>query len=86
MIVIFSLLLGKGITNSYFGVLIEPTRSRYSLSRSQSVVWTIVIHASYMAAAFGNLAAGVADPLAIAVPREMWLLMGISATSLAGTP
>jgi hypothetical protein len=48
-------------------------------------LWTIVVLSAFFAAVLSNLMAGQPNPLAIAVPSELWLLMGISTTSLVSS-
>lgn len=76
---------GVGVTGRILGVLISP-ENRMSLSRLQAFVWTVVLVSAFSAAAFWNVRVGRPRPLEIAVPRELWILAGISLTSLAGTP
>jgi len=84
--VMFFLLLGLHQNNRLLGIMINE-RNVVSLSRFQSVVWTTVILSAYIAIAFERIRAGnVADPLAIAIDWRIWTLMGISMTSLIGTP
>lgn len=67
------------------GALIDQ-RNKISLSRLQLITWTIVILAAFITAAFWNLVNSKDGPLAIALPSEVWLLLGISTTSLVGSP
>ena len=57
-----------------------------SLSRLQMILWTIVVLSGFLTAALWNISKGQVDALAIAVPAQLWLLMGISTTSLIGSP
>jgi len=84
-LVIFTGLVGHGITGCFLGVLIDE-RFKMSLSRMQLFLWTVVILSGYLTAALANLSAGQANPLSIAVPVQLWALMGISTTSLVGSP
>jgi hypothetical protein len=81
----FVAIAGHGITGQARGALIDE-RNKISLSRLQLVLWTLIVLSGYFTAALGNLMAGAADPLAIAIPQALWLLMGISTTSLIGSP
>lgn len=76
---------GKNIKHLFFGFLIDE-RNRYSLSRLQLILWTLVVLSGYITAVSINLHYGASEPLAIAVPQELWVLMGISVTSLLGSP
>ena len=76
---------GRNITKFYFGCLIDRD-NRYSLSRLQTILWTLMILSAYLTAVFINIRAGASDALAIAIPQELWVLMGISTASLLGSP
>jgi hypothetical protein len=92
---LFFALLGGVICGRAEGVLIDG-RNRMSLSRLQITLWTIVVVSAMMAAAFSNLhthipallmsAHYVVSPMLLQLPQEIWLALGISATSLAATP
>lgn len=84
-ILLFIMVAGHGIKGVWRGALIDE-RNKMSLSRFQMLTWTIVV-----LAAFGTIAIARAlvDPITsmdIAVPPTVWLLMGISTTSLLGSP
>jgi hypothetical protein len=87
LLVLFAVVAGWGITGlPVFGWLLNE-QNRLSLSRLQMFLWTFVVLSAFLAAAFINLkTAGVIDPLAIKVPEQLWLAMGIGTTSLVGTP
>ena len=82
---LFVVIVGQGVTGFWVGAFIDR-RNRISLSRLQMVLWTILVLSSFLGAALINIREGVTGPLAVAVPEEMWLLMGISTTSLVGSP
>ena len=77
--------LGKSITGSFFGIFVSEV-NRMSLSRFQLVLWTLIVLSAFLTIALKRVAAGVTDPLAIALPEQLWLLLGISTTALVGTP
>jgi len=79
------LVTSHGVTGYWRGLLIDQ-RNRLSLSRLQASLWTLVTSSSYASAAFFNIRFGQADPLMIAIPAGIWVLMGISATALVGAP
>lgn len=81
----FVVIAGHGITGLWRGALIDE-RNKISLSRLQLVLWTILILASFLTAVLINIHRGGADPLKIALPETLWALMGISTTSLIGSP
>jgi hypothetical protein len=82
----FVLIAGRGITGRWRGAFIDE-RNKVSLSRLQMLLWTVVVLSAYLAGALARVAAGTTpDPLAIAVPDTLWMLLGISTTSLVGSP
>ena len=81
----FLFIVGHGITGRLQGLLIDE-RNKMSLSRLQMVLWTMVILSGLLTIALSNIGRGAATPLAIVVPTQVWLLMGISTTSLVGSP
>lgn len=86
LLLVFAATVGHGITGVWGGVLIDD-RNRMSLSRLQLVLWTVVVLAAFMTAALSNIVLDPSgSPLAIAIPGEVLLAMGISITSLIGTP
>jgi hypothetical protein len=71
--------------NPLFGWLINQQNSM-SLSRLQMFLWTFVVLSAFTTAVFANLHFKHADAaLDIAIPEELWLAMGISIASLAGS-
>jgi len=87
LLTVLAALLGHGVTGRLSGLLIGE-RNAMSLARFQLVAWTVVVLSALFTAVFHNLAAG-ADPsaaLTIAIPGELWALMGISTASLVGSP
>lgn len=81
----FLLVLGLSISGTPFGVLINE-RNLMSLSQMQAAVWTVVVLAGYLTTVVARIHAGVPNAAEVAIPEELWLLMGISASSLVGTP
>lgn len=81
----FIALVGHSITGLWRGALIDD-RNKISLSRFQMLLWTIVILSAYLVGGLGNIYTGQGEPLSITLPQQLWLLMGISTTSLIGSP
>jgi hypothetical protein len=77
VLLIVFMLLGVGIANRPEGILID-SRGRFSLSRLQLVLWTLLLISALGAAAYTF---STAD---IRVPNEVLALMGISMGSTAG--
>jgi hypothetical protein len=83
--IVFIALIGKMITNRYSGIFIDE-RYMMSLSRFQLVIWTLIVLSAFLTIALERVYAGVPNPLAIALPTQLWELLGISTTSLVGSP
>ncbi len=90
LMAIFMAIVGYGIMGRFLGILIDE-RNVMSLSRFQMVLWTLVLLPAWFAAATWN--AGVPGrtdqklgPLDIAMPAQVWALLGISTASLVATP
>lgn len=85
------LIVGKEVTGYWSGVLVDPTKNRMSLSQLQVFAWTVLFISSWSTAVFINFSKDNAnndnaiDPLGVAVPGELLVLMGITATGLVGT-
>ncbi len=85
LMLVVMLVLGVAMTGSPFGVLINE-RNLISLSRFQMAVWTVVILAAYFTYVFVRMKDKSLDPLNVALDWHLWALLGISTTSLVGTP
>jgi hypothetical protein len=89
-IAVFTLLVGWTIRGHWSGALVDPKRQRMSLSRLQMLLWSALVLASYMTAVMINLAHRNAanttaiDALAVAIPGELLVAMGLSVGSLVG--
>ena len=87
--IVFLLFLGRWISGRPLGVLINE-RNLISLSRFQMVSWTVLLLSAFFTIALHRLHAlafvSGAKPLDIAMDWRLYALMGISATSLVGTP
>jgi hypothetical protein len=82
---VFTFVCGQGVTGRWMGALID-SRNVMSLARFQMIGWTILVLSAYLTAALSNIYAREASPLSISLPKELWLLMGISTVSLVGSP
>jgi hypothetical protein len=85
LMIAFVAVIGRTISGRWTGILIDE-RKVMSLSRFQIVIWTVIIVSAYFAIASARIYAGVPDPLAIEIDWRLWALLGISSTSLVGTP
>lgn len=81
----FIAVIGHHITGRWSGILINE-RNTMTLSRFQLVIWTLIILSAFITIALERVIANEVDPLAIAIPWQLWALMGISTTSLVGSP
>ncbi|MDH4186083.1 MAG: hypothetical protein OEV08_03715 [Nitrospira sp.] len=82
----FLVVLGLAITGRVNGILINEM-NLMSLSRFQMVLWTVIVVSGYFVIAIARVKAGdVANPLAVAIDWKVWTLLGISTTSLVGSP
>jgi hypothetical protein len=81
----FVVISGLAVTGRWMGALIDE-RNVMSLSRFQMILWTILILSAFLTAALLNLNFNQATALDIALAPELWALMGISTTSLVGSP
>lgn len=87
-ILLFLLMLqiGRAIVGLPFGVLISDLNV-VSLARFQMVIWTVLILSAYLAHAFARIRKGDGmQALDIAIDSNLWILMGISTTSLVASP
>ena len=85
LLCLFCGLLGRHTNSRYFGILISD-RNVMSLSRFQSIAWTIVISSAFIVIALSRANAGIENPLDIDMDYRIWIMMGISATSLIASP
>ena len=83
---VFIVIIGDGITGRWSGLLIDD-RYKMSLSRMQTIAWTILVLSAFITAALTNISKeGPFNALNIGIPETLWLLLGISTTSLIGSP
>ena len=89
LMVIYLFFLGRWISGTVLGVLINE-RNLMSLSRFQMVAWTVLVLSAFFTIALKRLHVLSSNPnalpLAIGMDWHLWTLMGISATSLVGSP
>jgi len=83
-------LVGWLVNNRPMGVFID-SRNRISLSKLQAGAWTVVVLSGFATIAAFNAGAEIyqdssVTALAIVIPGELLLAMGISATSLVAAP
>ncbi len=80
--------LGIGLDEhgDWRGLIIDRGRDRISLSRFQMTLWTMIVLSGVFTIAFVNIRGGeYLGALDINIPELLWVLMGISATSLVGS-
>jgi hypothetical protein len=84
--VLILVVIGLATTHRPLGFLINE-RNLMSLSRFQMSLWTVVVMAAYFTFALARIKSGnTGDALAVAIDWHLWALLGISTTSLVGTP
>jgi hypothetical protein len=81
------LVISHGITGLWFGLLIDE-RNKMSLSRLQMSLWTLVVLSALFAGVVVNLRSKDTreNAIQITIPDAIWVMMGISTTSLVGSP
>jgi hypothetical protein len=82
---IFTLVVGRGVTGVWKGAFVDE-RFRMSLSRLQMLTWTVVIIAALGTMAIARAQTDPVNAMDIEVPPTVWALLGISTTSLIGSP
>jgi len=82
---LFTVLAGRGVTGLWRGAFIDE-RNKVSLSRIQLFLWTVVVLAGLLVVGLSNAALGDSAAVDIAIPEEIWVLLGISTVSLVGSP
>jgi hypothetical protein len=86
LFLVFIIIIGHGVTERWSGLLIDD-RYKMSLSRMQIIAWTVLVLSAFMTAALTNISKeGPFNALNISIPETLWLLLGISTTSLIGSP
>jgi hypothetical protein len=50
------------------------------------VLWMVVVLSGFLTAVLWNISQNLAPLLSVAVPVELWMVMGITTTSLVGSP
>jgi hypothetical protein len=88
-ILVYLLFLERWISGRPLGILVNES-NLMSLSRFQMVSWTVLLLSAFFAIALKRLhvlsANPAALPLKISMNWRLWALVGISATSLVGSP
>ncbi len=81
----FTLIIGHGVTGAWKGALVDERR-KMSLSRLQLLLWTVLILSAFGTIAVARIQQDPVSAMSIAVPETVWALLGISTTSLIGSP
>lgn len=81
----FIVIAGLGVTGVWRGAFIDE-RNMISLSRFQMLVWTVLVLSAYGAITISRARTDALTALDVEVPHTLWILMGISTTSLVGSP
>lgn len=80
----FFVLVGFSVMRHPFGVLINQ-RNLVSLSRFQMAAWTLLVLSAYWVMVIKRRSLGI-DALIVPIDAEIWMLMGINAAALVGSP
>jgi hypothetical protein len=80
----FIIVAGLLITKVGKGAFVDQ-RNKVSLSRFQTALWMVLVLSAFLTAAISNLRMDVPGGITVAVPQELWVVLGISATSLVGS-
>lgn len=87
--IVYLLFLGRWVCGRPLGIFINE-RNLMSLSRFQMVTWSVLLLSAFLTVALKRLHVlppnHEALPLNISMDWRLWALMGISATSLVGSP
>ncbi|MFK7695456.1 hypothetical protein [Paenibacillus sp. HJGM_3] len=78
-------LMSYFIQGRALGVLINE-QNFMSLARFQTVLWTLLILSAYGTATIVRAISGIPDAMDIEMDWHIWALLGISVTSLVGSP
>jgi len=84
---LFIVMAGYNIKGVWRGAFIDR-RNRVSLSNLQMICWTLLATSGYLVAVCFNMSFydGRGDFFSVGIPQELWWLMGISTTTLIGSP
>jgi hypothetical protein len=80
----FIVLVGHHVVGLWRGAFIDD-RNKISLSRFQTVLWTVLVLGGFLATALFNVRGRQPEPLGIVLPSQLWGLLGISVTALVGS-
>lgn len=97
LVILFGFFVLLGYTKGSWNRILVDERNQMSLSRFQTVVWTLIILSAFFARALARIKAGaivpgaigssiLANSLNIGIPWQLWAIVGISVTSLVGSP
>lgn len=75
--------LGLDLQQNALGIFISE-RNLMSLARFQLACWTVLICSAFVAIGLARVFATAEDPLGIAIPSELWQILGISTASTVG--
>jgi hypothetical protein len=83
MLFVFVGSVSRLIVGIWRGALVDA-RNKVSLSRFQTLLWTVLVVSALLTSAINNIRTKQDDPLDIYLPPELLILLGISVTSLVG--
>ena len=84
LIVALGVWAGRAATGQFAGILID-TRGRYSLTRLQISLWTVVVVSLLVGVLVGRATVAGVDPLGFSIPDTLLAALGISLASGLGS-
>jgi hypothetical protein len=85
LMLVFVATLGARKCGRFDGILINE-RNLISLTRFQTVLWTVIILSAFLIDAVARISSKVPNALDISLDKTLWGLLGISTASLVGSP
>ncbi|KYK30416.1 MAG: hypothetical protein AYK19_18375 [Theionarchaea archaeon DG-70-1] len=89
-LILILLVAGHGKTGRFWFGWLTNKQNRMSLSRLQMFLWTFIVLSAFLTVIMINFKAKEdnpdLNPVAITLPQELLVAMGISTTSLVGSP
>lgn len=85
LLFLFIVIAGHGVAGRPSGFMIDE-RNKMTLSRLQLILWTVVVLSAYLTVVLARIPSQGINALSVAIPPELWWLLGISTTSMVGSP
>jgi hypothetical protein len=85
LLLLFIVIAGHGTCGRLFGFLIDE-RNKMTLSRLQLILWTVLVLSAYLTVVLARIESQGIAALSVAIPQQVWWLLGISTASMVGSP